>query len=368
MKLFDPLLTIAAEQIFDLEKARIAAQNRYRALTRSEADADGEVRGYGLDAESVEVRRLAALIDGLTALEHQADLNLCRLMRAHPLGAWQKRTIGVGEKQLARLLGVIGDPYWNARDDRPRTVSQLWAYCGLHVLPAGGHSALDAQSPLAAGRDSLLGSQTFPDIHMTCAAEDQPPADQASSELQSALVGGVQHRASGHRTSDIQAATAAGPAPTSPARVTSSSNDVAPGTAAAPDTDQGCGDTHGSTVGVAARRRKGQRANWSTAAKTRVYLIAESCLKQTGTAGAIEDADTISVPRRPSPYRLVYDTGRAKYADAVHTADCPQCKAKAGELLTLGHQHARAMRLASKAILKDLWAEARRLHDGETLS
>jgi hypothetical protein len=292
VKLFDPLLTIAAEQVHDLEKARIATANRYAALTRTEADADGEVRGYGLDAESVEVRRLSTLLDGLAALEHQAELNLCRLMRAHPLGDWQRRTIGVGEKQLARLLGVIGDPYWNTRDDRPRTVSQLWAYCGLHVLPAGGHLTHDTQAPIAAG-----------------------------------------------------------PAPTTPAKYPSMPTVASPGTVASLNPDQCQADAHEGRVGVAARRRKGQRANWSTAAKTRAYLIAESCLKQAR-----------------SPYRLVYDNGRAKYADAAHFVDCAQCKAKPGDPLKPGHQHARAMRVASKAILRDLWVEAKRLHAGEAIS
>jgi hypothetical protein len=330
VKLFDPLLTIAAEQIFDLEKARIAAENRYRALTRSEADADGEVRGYGLDAESVEVRRLAALIEGLSALEHQADLNLCRLMRAHPLGEWQKRTLGVGEKQLARLLGVIGDPYWNARDDRPRTVSQLWAYCGLHVLPAG-QSQHDSQSVLA--------------------DRDQLPTDHDGIAAHVALVGGDQHRAGGHRGGETHGSSAAGPAQTTPARPDTETSSSSPGSAASPNPDQCDGDPLVAFVGVAARRRKGSRANWSTAAKTRAYLIAESCIKQAR-----------------SPYRAVYDEGRTKYADAVHTVDCAQCKAKPGEPLKLGHQHARAMRLASKAVLRDLWVEAKRLHEGEAVS
>lgn len=327
MKLFDPLLTIAAEQIYDLEKARIAAENRYRALTRSEADADGEVRGYGLDAESVEVRRLAALVDGLSALEHQAELNLCRLMRAHPLGEWQKRTVGVGEKQLARLLGVIGDPYWNDTDDKPRTVSALWAYCGLHVLPA------------SQGR---LGA------HGTAAGRDQLPADQSCTVPQGLNVGGDQHGVDGQPSRGNHQAPAVGPAQTTPATPHKGPSSGTPGSAAAPNPDQTGLDAQGSPVGVAARRRKGQRANWSTAAKTRAYLIAESCLKQA-----------------KSPYRAVYDTGRAKYADAVHTVDCAQCKAKPGEPLKLGHQHARAMRLASKAILRDLWVEAKRLHEGE---
>jgi hypothetical protein len=93
----------------------------------------------------------------------------------------------------------------------------------------------------------------------------------------------------------------------------------------------------------------------------RVYLIAEACIKFDGKP------DKNDRPRPLSPYRAVYDTGRAKYAGAVHPAPCRRCgpsgsPAAAGTPLSPGHQHARALRLVMKAILRDLWAEARLLH------
>lgn len=245
--LADPALYLLASQLDAIEGLRIASANRHRMATRDVADVDGHMRGLGLDEGHPSVALSAALLRDLDAAEHAVVLGLQRAMRKHPLSGWQKATRGVGEKQLARLLGSIGDPYWNTAEDRPRTVSQLWAYCGLHVLPAGG------------------------DL--------------------------------GHRT---------------------------------PDTQSG-------SAGVAARRAKGQRANWSTEAKTKAYLIAESCLK----AGS---------------YRDVYDDHKARAAAATHVAPCAGCKAKVGEPLTLGHQHSRAMRAMSKAILKDLWIASRELH------
>lgn len=211
------------------------------------------------------------MVEALGKLEHQATLNLQRAVRKHPLGPWMKATVGVGEKQGARLLAAIGDPYWNTLYDRPRTVSELWAYCGLHVHPA-------AQLRVEAQR----------------------------------LRGG------GGKQGD-------------------------PGQAEA--------DTHAVTAGVAPTRARGQRANWSTVAKTRAYLIAESCIKQVH-----------------SPYRAVYDDGRSKYADAVHPEPCRRCgpagkPAEKGSPLSAGHQHARAMRLAMKEILKDLWRESKRIHE-----
>lgn len=244
--LADPLLALAADVLDDLEKARISNENRLRQLTRSIEDKDGETRGFGLDEAHPDVARLAALVSMLAAAEHQAALNLARIMRHHPLGPWARGIKGVGDKQAARLLAAIGDPYIRpeiTRDDgtvepsRPRTVSELWAYTGNHTIG-----------------------------------------------------------------------------------------------------------------GAAPKRRKGQQANWSTDAKMRAYLIAESCVKH-----------------RDSPYRPVYDAARAKHAEALHCHACERCgprgaPAQPDSPLSDGHKHARAMRAVSKAILKDLWREARAIH------
>lgn len=269
--LYDPALGLLAMQLDAIEGLRIASQNRHRMATRDVADSDGRIRGLGLTEDNPAVKRSAVMLDALEEIEHQVVLGLNRLMRAHPLGPWQKATRGVGEKQLARLLACIGDPFWNTAKDEPRTVSQLWAYCGLHVLPAP--------------------SQVHNRDHTNPAVGGDVPA------------GG--------------------------------------------DLGQSRTDDQEMSAGVAARRAKGQRANWSTAAKTKAYLIAESCLK----AGS---------------YRNVYDDHKARAATAIHVADCAPCKAKAGSPLAPGHQHARAMRAMSKQILKDLWIEARRIHGGAT--
>lgn len=128
--LSDPFLSLAADVLDDAEQTRISNENRLRQLTRTGEDADGEERGFGLDESHPDVARLAALVDMLKQIEHQAGLNLNRLLRQHPLGEWVKAQKGIGEKQAARLLAVIGDPYVNEHTGEVRTVSQLWAYCG----------------------------------------------------------------------------------------------------------------------------------------------------------------------------------------------------------------------------------------------
>lgn len=235
-------VVLAAGLVDDIEKSRIACALRAASLRDV----------YGL-AGSDEERTLAAISGALAAVEHQATLALRRALRRHALGPWASRTIGVGEKQLGRLLAVIGDPYWNTLYDRPRTVSELWAYCGLHVLRSDPGHTLDG--------------------------------------------------------------------------------------------------THGQGAGVAPRRQRGVLGNWSSDARTRAYLIAVSCVRHRG-----------------GPYRAVYDAGREKYADAMHATSCVRCgpsgrPALPGSPLSLGHQHARALRLVMKAVLRDLWVEAKALHE-----
>jgi hypothetical protein len=129
--------------------------------------------------------------------------------------------------------------------------------------------------------------------------------------------------------------------------------------------------------GHAPRREKGHRANWSEDARKRAFLISESCLKQLAPSCRVpefneETGELVPIVRHVedcvcSPYRLVYDATRQKYADAVHADKCVRCgpegkPALPGSPLSAGHRHARAIRAMSKALLIDLWVEARRLH------
>lgn len=324
--LLDPALYLAAAILDDIEGLRKANINRLRQLTRTGEDKDGEERGLGLDESHPDVASLRALIGILWCgrdaakrgcagdaageaycAEHTAQRNLEAKMKAHPLGAWVKSTKGVGAKQAARLLAAIGDPYIRPEllnedgsvrsKEGPRTVSALWAYSGLHVLPGGHHPIVD----------------------------------------QAADAAGDQHRDTGHKPTDAQ--------------------------------------SHGA--GVAAKRRKGVRSNWSSEAKTRAYLIAESCIKQLATdcrdghcqgeaqstravpaqAGEQEPGQGPSVSHgiracSCSPYRVVYDTRRA------HTATTHPDWSD-------GHSHNDALRIASKAILRDLWRAGRDWHLSE---
>jgi hypothetical protein len=294
------ILGLHAAVLDDLETVRKANGSRHGSLTGLTPDGrpwvpdkDGETRVYGLPFDDLNAVRFRDVFTGLAKLEADAIDNLEKAVRKHPLGPWLKKQRGLGDKQAGRLLAAIGDPFWRrelvhfAEDgetvlktvpEGPRTVSALWAYAGLHVLPG-----IDLVRHDTHGRTVGVGAQ--------------------------AGAGG--------------------------------------------DSGQLAGDAHGTAAGVAARRRKGVKANWSTEAKTRAYLCAESCIKQLvkpchtpeGEKWAWHDPEVCKCSR----FRVKYD--RRKQHTTGTRPDW-----------TDGHRHNDGLRVASKEILKELWREARRLH------
>ena len=134
----DNLIMITSSTLDDIERTRISAENRLRQLTRTEVDSVGEERGFGMSLSDPGVAAQKAIVDSLSEIYKQQTKLLQKQMSQHPLGPWVKAQKGLGEKTVARLLAEIGDPYWNDLHDRPRTVSELWAYCGLHVVNGVG--------------------------------------------------------------------------------------------------------------------------------------------------------------------------------------------------------------------------------------
>jgi hypothetical protein len=234
LPLDDPTLNTLAATVDDLETLRKALANRIRILTADTPDTDGVTRGFGLDDSHHSVAALKGSLAQAEGAEDIAVKALEQTMRAHPIGAWAAATAGVGLKTGARLLAAVHDPYWNDLHERPRTVGELFAFCGV--------------------------------------------------------------------------------------------------------------------AGPGYRKAKGRQANWSAVARVRCYIIAEGMVKN-----------------RASAYRSVYDAGRERYAETVHGEPCARCGPKGkpaaeGSPLSLAHQHARAMRLVMREILRDLWAAARDIH------
>lgn len=128
-------LKFHSEYLDDIESARIAVEGRLRALVQAALGTEQDLSGKKLiaAAESLGVpyTRYAPQLTALVSIEHEAELALKRAVRTHPYAKWIKSRKGIGEKQGARLIACIEDPYWNYAEDRPRRdVAELWAYCG----------------------------------------------------------------------------------------------------------------------------------------------------------------------------------------------------------------------------------------------
>lgn len=138
MEFVSPTLKMYVESLNDLEEIRIRTDNRLRSLTQHGTSEGGHEFGLGLDPESPEVKKYADLAEAFQTLEDTMIKSVTKEIKNSPVGAYVASQKGIGEKTVARLLGEIGDPYWHTVEDRPRTVSELWAYCGYHVID--GHA------------------------------------------------------------------------------------------------------------------------------------------------------------------------------------------------------------------------------------
>lgn len=126
-------LSLLAETLSDLEEVRIRMENRLRSLTTLTVDAEGMLHGFGMKADDPLVEKYKEYTAHIATLEDQSIKVVQKAIKNSPLGAYVADAQGVGEKTAARLLGVIGDPYWHPVENRPRKVSELWAYCGMDV-------------------------------------------------------------------------------------------------------------------------------------------------------------------------------------------------------------------------------------------
>lgn len=105
-------------------------------------------------------------------------------------------------------------------------------------------------------------------------------------------------------------------------------------------------------TGMAPRRMRGMKSSWNEAARMRAY-----------------NAVLPMIYAKTEPYYGVFKAAQEKYAEAVHTRECPNCTpsgkkpAAVGTPLKPGHIAARARRIMMKTLLKDLWLYSKELHE-----
>lgn len=109
-----------------VERSRVAVANRLRSLPPTDQEA------------------LAGVVDALKDEESFVASLLVNAVNDSPYAEFVARHRGIGAKQLGRFVGAIGsDIHWNPIRDRPRSLRELWAYCGLHTQ--GGVAVVPAE-------------------------------------------------------------------------------------------------------------------------------------------------------------------------------------------------------------------------------
>lgn len=140
------LIEVAANTVDDLENVRKGNNSRILHLTTITPDKDGVLRGLRLPEDHEDVLVLKVMNDNIQQLENQAIRHLEKLMRSHPLGPWAKQQKGVGDKQIARFLATVHDPYirqaviyedGTIEPERVRTLPEFRSYCGYALTPDG---------------------------------------------------------------------------------------------------------------------------------------------------------------------------------------------------------------------------------------
>jgi len=130
------VLRVLAATLDDLQQMRIMTANRIVAAERMYGDA---------------LPHLYEALDPLVDAERRAERMLAKVWRSHPLAPWARAIPGCGEKLMARLVAVIGEPsiravgcwargvegrrVWLVEGYEERSAAQLVAYCG-HGDPA----------------------------------------------------------------------------------------------------------------------------------------------------------------------------------------------------------------------------------------
>lgn len=299
-------LRLASDSLDDIETLRIAVNNRYKQAIgdQKKEDKDAPDRTLNLSEDDPLVQMLKKTLDDLKVSNNDATKELCRQIKGTVFGPWLEAYPGLGAKSLARLLGPLGDPYLRTVIDYAKDDTERKKPLGKHYEPRTLRQ-LWSYAGLATDEQGQAKRRT-----------------KGMSQAESFSLGNPVLRKRAYVISETL-------------------------------------------------QKNGVNKNDE--------LIAEE--KALEEAKERARAEKKPLPKTPTgPYDLerrysstshgkVYLDRRAQTTERRHGAPCVRCgpsgsPAQPGSLWSNGHQHADALRMVSKQILKELWLLAREHHTG----
>jgi len=106
---------------YDLQKSRIALENRLRAINQQASHQSEE-----------EAKVLASVLEDVVRMEKSIPKAFQAYVVSSPVWPWLSGVRGIGVILAANLVSIYGDC------SRFPTISKMWAYTGLHVIKRCG--------------------------------------------------------------------------------------------------------------------------------------------------------------------------------------------------------------------------------------
>lgn len=130
-------LIYAANRLLVIEKSRIRRVNAFMALARPALGVAKNTEISKADMESLVMQwigtdRGVSLSDEvMDHMEKVAVNEIEQAVTGSPFNLFLSERSGMGAKTFGRLWALIGNPLYDAHNDKPRTVGSLFQYCGV---------------------------------------------------------------------------------------------------------------------------------------------------------------------------------------------------------------------------------------------
>lgn len=334
-------LKLVVRRLYDAQKLRIQSDLRVQRLEREGIVIKEHIESTFAKAQELEV-----------ATEKEYERIVARELKKFPIWSeWLAQVKGIGPRIAGLLIANIATP------ERFDNVAKLWAYCGLHTQP----SCVDCGHVVSHCRNEPHSSNASQSMN-------EPPSSLASHGTLEPQELNASHNSDEAHSSDASQGfvethkKAASQSPPESHREGAIQNhrETQP-LSACPK----CGSKN--IRNVAARRRVGQKANWSSELKTTLWKAAASFVKQKdGYRIAYEQYKEYLIARQMKRNEIIWkrDPKGTKYIAAFlpemfHDGNTPKPPDKPD--WTLGRIDNMSKRWTAKLFLSHLWAAWREL-------